>query len=267
MKENIIILLLLAGLFLSGSAQKYENYQVEVLGKGLWLIQAVTGAQQSTAYLVEGKKEALLIDACSGQDGLADVLKDLVGKKRIKLALTHGHGDHSGGVKFFSEVSIHPADSASLRRFKGVKVHFIEEGYVFNLGGQKLEVISIPGHSPGSIAFYNKAGRYMMTGDGIGSTSVWAHISKDPLTVFLASCRKLEAFKDKVDAIYVGHHEQEKVKLTPQYITDMRIVTEKVLAGTIETRSYPYGGRGGMQATYGSATVVFNPDNLFGKIP
>jgi len=60
----------------------------------------------------------------------------------------------------------------------------------------------------------------------------------------------------------VGHHEQEKVKLTPQYITDMRIVTEKVLDGTIETSPYPMGNRGGMQARYGSALLVFNPDRL-----
>jgi glyoxylase-like metal-dependent hydrolase (beta-lactamase superfamily II) len=147
---------------------------------------------------------------------------------------------------------------------KGAKAvrHLIDEGYIFDLGDQKLEVISIPGHTPGSVVFFNKAARYMMTGDGIGSTSVWAHISIDPLTVYLASCKKVEAIKSEIDEIYVGHHEQEKVKLTTQYITDMRTVTEKVLAGTIETSSYPFGGHGGMQATYGSATVVFNPNNL-----
>jgi nucleoside diphosphate kinase len=102
----------------------------------------------------------------------------------------------------------------------------------------------------------------MMTGDGIGSSMVWAQISKDPLTVYLASVKKLEAMNREVDELYVGHHEQEKVKLTPQYITDMRIVTEKVLDGSIETSRYEMGARSGMQATYGSARLIYNPDNL-----
>ena len=102
----------------------------------------------------------------------------------------------------------------------------------------------------------------MLTGDAIGSTMVWAHISKDPLTVLLGSLRRLEEMKGSIDEIYVGHHEQEKVKLTPQYISDMRVVTEKVLTGTIPTSRYEMGARSGQQATYGSATLIFNPANL-----
>jgi hypothetical protein len=83
-----------------------------------------------------------------------------------------------------------------------------------------------------------------------------------PLTTYLQSVKRLEALKDGIDELYVGHHEQEKVKLTRQYITDMRIVTEKVLDGTAETSPYEMGSRGGRQAKYGSALLVFNPDRL-----
>jgi hydroxyacylglutathione hydrolase len=262
MKRYLFVVVFLNVFLFSVKGQTYPNYTVEKLGNGLWLIQAVTGSQQSTAYLVEGKKKALLIDAASGQEGLAEVVKDLVGSKEVLLALTHGHGDHSGGVKFYSDVYIHPADSASLKKFTSVKKHYIEEGYVFNLGGQELEVISIPGHTPGSITFFNRKGRYMMTGDGIGSTSVWAHLSNDPLTVFLASCKKLETYKNVIDAIYVGHHEQEVIKLTPEYISDMRKAAEGVLNGTIESKPWEMRGRKAAQADYGIAKLIFNPDKL-----
>ena len=262
MKKIIFTLVFLNVVLYSVTGQTYTNYKVEKLGSGLWLIQAVTGPQQSTVYLVEGKKKALLIDAASGQDGLSEVVKDLVGSKQVMLALTHGHGDHSGGVKFYSDVYIHPADSAFLKKFTTVKKHYIKEGYVFNLGGQKLEVISIPGHTPGSIAFFNRKGRYMMTGDGIGSTSVWAHLSNDPLTVFLASCNKLETYKNAIDAIYVGHHEQEVKKLTPEYISDMRKAAEGVLNGTIESKPWEMRGMKAAQADYGIAKLIYNPDKL-----
>jgi hypothetical protein len=101
-----------------------------------------------------------------------------------------------------------------------------------------------------------------MTGDGIGSSMVWMQISPLPLTVYLESVRKLEAMKAAFDDLYVGHHEQELVKLTPQYVTDMRTVTEKVLDGSIESAPYEMGARSGRQAVYGSARLVFNPDRL-----
>jgi len=75
--------------------------------------------------------------------------------------------------------------------------------------------------------------------------------------------KKLEAIEGAFDVLYVGHHEQEKAALTSHYVTDMRIVTEKVIDGTIYTSPYPMqGGRGGQQASYGSATLVFSPERV-----
>jgi len=261
MKPRLLTLLILTVLCFSLHAQSAENYRIDELGKGFWRIQAIKGTL-STAYLIEGSKEALLIDACTGQEGLKEIVNRLIGDKPCKLALTHGHFDHSGGMKYFPEVYLHKADTGMLAKGVPTIRQYIEDGYVFDLGDRKIEVISIPGHTAGSVVFFNRAARYMLTGDGIGSTMVWAHISNDPLTVYLASVKKLEAMKDGIDELYVGHYEQEKVKLTTQYITDMRIVTEKVLDGTIETSRYEMGARSGQQATYGSATLIFNPDKL-----
>jgi glyoxylase-like metal-dependent hydrolase (beta-lactamase superfamily II) len=243
------------------SGQTEENYKVDLLSKGFWRIQAVKGTA-STAYLVDGKTHVLLVDVCSGQEGLKGIVQQLTGNKPVKVALTHGHHDHSGGIKYFTDIYMHVADTGMLPKGTNVNIHFINDGDVIDIGGKVLEVISIPGHSPGSLVFLNKEERYVFTGDGIGSTLVWAHISNDPLTVYVESVKKIERIKDKIDEIYAGHHEQEAVKLTPQYITDMRIVTEKVLAGEIESKVYGYGRAPGRVATYGSASVVFNPDKL-----
>lgn len=243
------------------AAQQAQNYRVDPLGKGLWRIQAVAGTP-STAYLVEGSNQALLIDTCTGQEGLKETVEKLVGAKRVVVALTHGHGDHSGGVKYFPEVLVHPDDAGMIPKTATAARKDLKDGDVLDLGGTKLEVIGIPGHTPGSVVFFNRAARYAMTGDGIGSTMVWMQISNLPLTTYLQSVKKLEALKDGIDELYVGHQEQEKVKLTRQYVTDMRIVTEKVLDGSAETSPYEMGNRSGRQAKYGSALLVFNPERL-----
>lgn len=238
-----------------------ENFRVDPLGRGLWRIQAIKGTA-STAYLIEGSREVLVIDACSGQEGFRAVVQQLAGSKPVTLALTHGHGDHTGSAKEFPVVHVHRADEGMLPKALTAERRVFDEGAVFDLGDRRIEIIGIPGHTPGSVAFFDRAGRYMMTGDGIGSTSVWMQISQLPLTTFLESVKKVEALKGGVDTLYVGHAEQEKVKLTPQYITDMRMVTEKVLDGSIETAAFSMGARGGRQATYGSATLVYSPDRL-----
>jgi hydroxyacylglutathione hydrolase len=258
--RTLLALLLVAGASVGG--QSDDNYRVDPLGKGLWRIQAVKGTL-STAYLVEGTRDALLIDSCTGQEGLRAIVDGLVPGKRVILALTHGHGDHSGGVKYFSEVRLHEADAALLPKDAVAERRFLRDGEIVDLGGKKIEVVAIPGHTAGSVAFLDRAGRYIMTGDGIGSTMVWMQIpSSLPLAAYLESVKKLEAMKGEVDELYVGHHEQEAVKLTREYITDMRTVTEQVLAGTAETSAYEMGARNGRQATFGSARLVFNPDRL-----
>jgi len=242
-------------------AQPLENYQVDSLGSGLWRIQALNGTL-STAYLVVGAKEALMVDACAGQEGIAAIAQRLAEGRPINLALTHGHFDHSAGAKYFPEVYVHTGDAPMLPADVAAQRRPLVDGTVFDLGGRRLEVVAIPGHSPGSVAFFERTGRYIMTGDGIGSSMVWMQISNLPLTTYLESVKKLESLKAGIDELYVGHHEQELVKLTTQYITDMRIVTEKVIAGEIETSPYEMGTRSGRQAAYGSARLVFHPDRV-----
>lgn len=56
--------------------------------------------------------------------------------------------------------------------------HFLKEGDVIKLGEGSFSVLHAPGHSPGSVCFYNEAEGFVIGGDvlfqgSIGRTDLW----------------------------------------------------------------------------------------------
>jgi glyoxylase-like metal-dependent hydrolase (beta-lactamase superfamily II) len=70
-------------------------------------------------------------------------------------------------------------------------------GFEFDLGNRTLEVLELPGHSLGSVAFLDAANRLVITGDVIGSKHCWVFISGLPLEALKQSLKKLADVKDK----------------------------------------------------------------------
>jgi len=55
--------------------------------------------------------------------------------------------------------------------FSGID-QVIEDGETILVGNQSLQSIHVPGHSPGSLAFYSKEGRFVITGDALFQESI-----------------------------------------------------------------------------------------------
>ena len=227
------------------------QYRTEQLDQHTWLIEEYNETSSVYMYLLEGEREALLIDTGNGTIPLEEICRELTGLP-VTVALTHGHADHIGGTGHFESVWIARADEPlyrlhstdELRRiFAGAEyapakaaeeLQFFEEGRVFDLGGRTVEVIATPGHSVGSVCFLDRERRQMFTGDTCCKAHVLLQLDHAaPIEIFLDSIRKLLDLQDYYDITWPGHHEKPVAKdVIRQFLT----AAEGLLSGMMEGR-------------------------------
>ena len=182
-------------------------------------------------YLVEGNDRAVLIDAGTRVPGLDKIVAGITSKP-VTMILTHGHGDHVGGVGPFPEVWIGPADEQMLRnsqrRYQG-QIRHLTDGETIDLGGRKLEVMFTPGHTSGSVTFFDKANHYGFSGDAFGSTNllVFTYLSN-----VKASAAKVEKYMKDNDIrfLYPGHYSGDNLE-SPKRVTDIKNLCDDLLTG------------------------------------
>lgn len=144
----------------------------------------------------EATGEALVVDP--GMTGPAEQrrLDNYISDNGLKVTgvvNTHMHLDHCFGDSYVRDrygvkVHAHPADAPlgqslgeQARRFGMVGAGVDEampidvplsDGDTIALGDDRLEVLHVPGHSPGGIALYSPSGRFVLAGDSLFAGSV-----------------------------------------------------------------------------------------------
>ena len=182
-------------------------------------------------YLVEGNDRAVLIDAGMRIPGLDKIVAGITSKP-VTLMLTHGHGDHVGGAGPFPDVYLNPEDmimfSNNLRDYEG-QIKLLIDRQVIDLGGRQLEVMFTPGHTAGSITFFDKANHYGFSGDAFGSTNllVFTYLSN-----VVASAEKVEKYMAENDIrfLFPGHYSGDNLE-TPKRVSDLKEMCQEVLDG------------------------------------
>jgi len=150
--------------------------------------------QENTYILSDETKECVIIDpGCLTTDERSSVAEFIEsnGYKLVKLLQTHLHLDHVFGSAFIAEkyglgLEANQGDeflidqTVSYAAQFGVEVdknppaisNYLNEGDVVHFGNSSLEVIAVPGHSPGGIAFYSKDDKIAIVGDSIFQGSI-----------------------------------------------------------------------------------------------
>lgn len=150
--------------------------------------------QENTYIIYDETNEALIIDAGCYTAGEKQLLKNYIEENKLtlkRLINTHLHIDHQFGNKFvFDTFGIKPEASAddefllenivNQARSFGLPVNeavqplggFIKDNQEIIFGNVTLTAISVPGHSPGGIAFYIKKEGILFSGDVLFQGSI-----------------------------------------------------------------------------------------------
>lgn len=189
--------------------------------------------QENTYVLYNEKNECIIIDPGCYFDEEKEQLAAFIKESHLtpKMLLnTHCHLDHVFGNKYVAEkyaltLQIHPLEEQMLAmatasglmfnmpfdNYTGEFIFLKEEDKII-LGENELEIIHAPGHSPGSICFYNKAQQFIIGGDVLFNGSIGrTDLPKGDHNTLIKSIKeKIFLLPDDV-TVYSGHGDETTI--------------------------------------------------------
>lgn len=172
-------------------------------------------ATHTNCYIVGGSAPIVVdpgADDAGEQRALEGVLASLAreGRRPSRIAITHHHHDHTGGVaalkKQLDVPVIAHADAREALAASGVAVdEWVADGAPLDTGaGSRVIALHTPGHSRGHLAFVHEPSQSLLSGDlilGMGTTVI------DPpdgdMTDYMGSLSRLAGIPLK--ALFPGH--------------------------------------------------------------
>ncbi len=183
--------------------------------------------QENTYIVSDETMQCVIIDpGCSSDKERGELQKtvEAFGLTPVKLLNTHCHIDHFPGNKFvcdtynllpeFHEVElIVMYEALKYQSYFGFELeaspepkNFLKDGDEVKFGNTILKVLFTPGHSPGSLSFYNEAEKIIISGDVLfqGSVGRYDIPGADGSVLFETLTGKMMMLPDDVK-VYSGH--------------------------------------------------------------
>ena len=184
-------------------------------------------------FLIEGDEKALVID--TGMSGLDihKIASEVTGRPLILLN-THADPDHTAGNAGFESFYMHPSEAMVYHNIfhKAGRVVPVYEGDEIDLGGRRMTVIHVPGHTPGSITVLDKEHRCLIGGDPVQEDGdIYMFGLHRDMQAYIFGLSHLLSFGADFDWVYPSH---AKEKVGKDVIQKLIEAAEKILAGMVE---------------------------------
>lgn len=183
-------------------------------------------------FLLAGCKQALLIDSGMRVHNARDIASSLT-PLPIHLLNTHADMDHIGSNEQFSSFYMNQKEEPNYRRRqKGGTILPIQEGDRIDLGNRPLEIIELPGHTPGSIAVLDVNNRVLISGDPIQRNGrIFMFGEFRDMRLMVKGLDHLSAFTPQFDEIWPSHAD---LPLPIDAIDQVKAGAEAILAGSVK---------------------------------
>jgi len=182
---------------------------------------------ENTYVVFNDEKQAFIIDPGNFAEKETELLKKFIKQKELNIQnilLTHAHIDHVLGLQKMYDlykvpVLMHESEKEILDRnpmdanrfgfffkpFEG-EISYVKENDKVSLGNDKFNILHVPGHSPGSIAFHSENQKFVISGDvlfegSIGRTDLYKGNSEE----LLKSISEKLFILDEETQVFNGH--------------------------------------------------------------
>ena len=206
-------------------------YEIIKINEGTWRIE---DNRHVRFFLLTGTKEALLIDSGMQVNNAKEIAEELTDLP-LKLLNTHADRDHVGSNHEFETFYMHPSEASNYYNTQKKSGDFISiyEGDVLDLGDRPLEIIGLPGHTPGSIAVLDINARVLISGDPIQDGSIFMFGIQREIHSYMKSLKRLDRFRDRFDTIYPSHG---TIPVYPNLIDKLYDGAERIMRGEIPSK-------------------------------
>lgn len=227
------------------------NYEIIQINQNSWRIED-NGVR---FFLLTGQERALLIDSGRNIPNTREIAESITDLP-ITLVNTHADGDHIAGNDQFDTIYLHPAEEGNYRK-NGVTGSFlpVNEGDEFDLGGRKLEVIHLPGHTPGSIALLDHEQRVLISGDPIQDGRIYMFGFFRHLPNYVKSLEHLSKWMGQFDEIWPSH---ASFPVSPELIGRLHNGAISILEGEVSGQPEEVNGKKIIAYNLGFATFLCN---------
>ena len=215
--------------------------------------ESLDGAGDVWSFIIDGPEKAMVIDTGFGIGDSKGLVKKMVGEdKELIVACTHNHYDHAYGNCQFGKIYCSEAEAYRMQQKnnphiwdylfnedgsckwtefdkndlvewkKEYEIVAVPDNYIFDLGGgYEVELVMLPGHTPGQSGYYDHHNHIILTGDTGGICD------REPGEPYAENCsvealrdalKKLEPRFDEIEAVFPGHGMLDQTGETLRYL-------------------------------------------------
>ncbi len=260
----------------------FEVYEIE---PGIFSIYEPWQWQEVISWLIVGTDAALLFDTGNGIGDIGAVVAELT-KLPVTAINSHSHFDHIGGNHRFDRI-LSVSMPFSLERAAGFQTEELlaevspdalcrplpgdleaaehrvrpytisgklEDGDSIDLGGRRLEVVLIPGHTPDAIALLDREAGFLWSGDSFYEGPIWLFAPETDLEAYRTSVARLAELAEGLTAVFPAHNTPVA---DPQLLLELQEKLDLVLTGQIEPEAV---GDGAVEFTFPGFSLLMRED-------